>query len=189
MPRFCHTGKMKRLFVALRFAEDKNISDRMYWYLSEFPLSLGERVLAPVGMHDRIQCAVVERTLEAEENDAPYDIRLIKRVEARAGARKLVAGGEELLEFGGIKYDEKHYTRFGQLLLARQMPDRAALDGLGVTKVSERADFTELAHTNGCMLVVGREGRRMFEALISFCRGGGLDADGDTKALLRGKLL
>ena len=61
---------MKYDFALLRFAEDKNISDRGYWYLSGFPVAAGERVLAPVGMHDRLQCAVVERSLSAAAEDA-----------------------------------------------------------------------------------------------------------------------
>ena len=80
-------------FAALRFAEDGNLSDRTYWYRCDFALSPGERVLAPVGPHDRLQRAVVERVLEAGAENAPYDLRLIKSVAARDGARLLRAGG------------------------------------------------------------------------------------------------
>ena len=77
------------LYAALRFAEDKNIADRTYWYISGFPVRVGEQALAPVGPHDRLQRAVVERVVEADEKNAPYDARLLKRVAAKAGARRL----------------------------------------------------------------------------------------------------
>lgn len=181
---------MKALFAALRFCEDKNLADRLYWYLSEVPLSAGEKVLAPVGMHDKLQCAEVVRTVEAEEGEAPYDVRLIKRVAAKYGARKLVLGGREFLEFGGVKYDQKHYTRFGQVLLTGSAPpDREELLACGVTKVISDGDLEEVARTSGCVLLTGEAGRRAFEALLAFCRGGEIGIGGDTASLLREKLL
>ena len=77
----------------MRFIEDENISDRVYWYLSERTCSAGELVLAPVGARSRLQLARVERTLSCEVQDAPYDMRLIKRVEAAYGERRPVFGG------------------------------------------------------------------------------------------------
>ena len=180
---------MKYDFALLRFAEDKNIADRLYWYLTDFPVSVGEEVLAPIGMHDRLQCARVERTLAAEGKDAPYDVRLIKRLAARRGARKLVLGGAEFLEFGGLRYDEKHYTRFGRVLFSRELPaDRTELNGYGITKIVENGDLGELARANGGVLLIGEEGERAFAALISFCRGK-TELGGETAALLREKLL
>lgn len=167
---------MKYEFAALRFTEDKNLADRLYWYLSEFPLKEGDRVLAPVGAHDRLQCAEVERTLSAEGKDAPYDLRLIKCVAAKYGARMLAIGGERLLEFGGVRYDGKHFTPFGRLLLAKTRPaDLSAVCAYGATKVLEGADaeplWEELARTLGGVLLVGEEGTKTFERLYRLCRG------------------
>ncbi len=180
---------MKYDFALLRFAEDPNISDRGYWYLTDLPLQAGERVLAPVGVHDRLQCAVVERTLSAAEEDAPYDLRTVKRVEAKYGARKLVAGGTEALEFGGMRYDRKHFTRFGKVLWTPAPPeDLSEFAAYGVTKTAVR-DVGELARANGGVLLTGEEGRRMFELLAEFCRGKKTESGGETAALLREKLL
>ena len=71
------------LFAALRFYKDLNIGDRLYWYLSEFPVCAGEKVFAPVGTRNRLQKAIVERTAKADKENAPYDISLIKKIEAR----------------------------------------------------------------------------------------------------------
>lgn len=164
---------MKRDFAALRFAEDGNISDRVYWYLAEFPVKEGERVLAPVGVHDRLQCAVVERTLCAEEENAPYDMSLLKRIASREGARKLTLCGQELLEFGGVKYDKKHFTRFGKAVLAREEP-APALFVYGFRLLRGPVDgalFEALAAADECAVLFGEEGKAAFERLYSFARG------------------
>lgn len=151
-------------FAALRFAEDGNLADRTYWYRSDLPLSVGERVLAPVGVHDRLQRAVVEHVLDAEEGNAPYDMRFIKRVAAKYGARRLTAGGAVFRELGGIRYDEKHYTRFGRVLVGAQLPPaaRGRLGEYGVaalycTEEDGRAEILRaLSCERGCALVYGR---------------------------------
>ena len=156
---------MVRLFAALRFAEDINISDRTYWYLTDFPVKAGERVLAPVGMHDRLQRAVVERVVDAEEKDAPYDVRLLKRVAAKEGARKLTAGGEVFRELGGVRYDEKHYTRLGRVLVGERAASAAARAELAAYGVTEWYDadggetaelLRALSCERGCTLLAGR---------------------------------
>ena len=99
-------------FAALRFTEDENIRDRVYWYRCAFETKTGERVLAPVGSHDRLQCARVERVLFAEEGDAPYDPALLKDVAAPLGARSFLWEGRTCFELGGVRYDQKRFTRF-----------------------------------------------------------------------------
>lgn len=167
---------MKYDFAALRFAEDENIKDRVYWYLADFPVKEGEEVLAPVGVHDRLQKARVERTASADEKDAPYDLRLIKRVAAKFGARKLVLGGVELIEFGGVKYDAKHYTRFGHLLYAESVPTIEELKDYGIDTVFEAPmsedDKIYRALIGGHeVLLVGGEGREIMRTLLAFLRG------------------
>lgn len=186
---------MKFDFAALRFVGDPNLSDRAYWYLAEFPLSAGERVLAPVGVHDKLQCALVERTVRAEESAAPYDLRLIKRVTAKLGARKLVAGENEFLEFGGVRYDEKHFTPFGRVLLARR--ESSGLDGIsayGFTKQLDMRDepalYEEIASTTGGVVLKGEAGAAAFARLIAFVRGEPiLGVSEETLARLKEKLL
>ena len=67
-------------FAALRFPEDGNIADKTYWCACSFPVCVGERVLAPIGMRNRLQCAVVEEVRTCEGSKAPYDLSLIKWV-------------------------------------------------------------------------------------------------------------
>lgn len=168
---------MKYDFAALRFTEDKNLADKVYWYVTELPLSEGERVLAPVGPHDRLQAARVEKTVSAEEGDAPYDLRLIKAVTARYGARKLVLGNCELLEFGGVRYDGKHYTPFGKLVLVKELPaDLFGACVYGVTNLftlpaSDPVLYREIAHASGGVLLAGEEGEKTFRILYALLRG------------------
>ncbi len=108
---------MKRTFAALRFTEDENIADKTYWYACDFMAREGEQVLAPVGAHNRLQRAVIERICEAEERAAPYDIKLIKRVAAKYGARKFPLNCvRNCCELGGVKIGEKRYSKFGAYL-------------------------------------------------------------------------
>lgn len=174
---------MKDTFAALSFPADVNLAGRIYWYRLDFVAAEGEKVLAPIGPHDRLQCATVEKILLADEEDAPYDLRLIKRVAARYGDRR--AGHEgKILEFGGVRYDEKHYTPFRRLFLAREEPAEEDTEALGITlryTGGECPAFYEaFARERGAVLVTGGEGEKIFKSLYAFLRG-----DGDAR-LLRG---
>lgn len=68
-------------FVSLEFADDPNVVGRTYWYLcDEFPVELGDWVVAPIGSHDKRQTAVVRRIMYADGLFAPYPVERIKRV-------------------------------------------------------------------------------------------------------------
>ena len=158
---------MVRTFAALRFTAAANLSDRTYWYLSPFPLREGMRVLAPVGAHDRLQCAAVERVLAAEERDAPYDMRCIKQTAAPLGARRIALPQGFLLELGGLAYDQKHYTRLGRIVVGEG-------DGgdYGVTTVCfcGRDDLkdvlVDLLRARGCAQLCGPCSRVLAAALL-----------------------
>ena len=163
-------------FAALRFAEDENISGRIYWYLCEVPVKPGDRVLAPVGFRNRLQAAIVERTLFAERENAPYNPGFIKSVAAECGARKLLADGCECLELGGVRYAKKHFTPFGRILLTRTMPKRLEeLRAYGVTEILDCAEdgavYDKIARAKGCVLLVGTDGERVFQKLLDLARG------------------
>ena len=184
---------MKYDFAALRFFNDKNIRDRVYWYLCDFPLTVGEKVLAPLGMHGRLQAATVEKTFSADREHAPYDVDLLKRVLCRVGERMLMADGAECLELGGVRYDEKHYTPFGRVMLAKTKPEKTEeLKRYGVEKVldCEGNDtlYEEIASAKGCVLLYGARGRTAFEALLALARGDSaplLSAGADERTILR----
>ena len=154
---------MKFDFAALRFFEDPNISDRVYWYLCPFPVKEGELVLAPVGSHDRLQCARVERTRSAEPENAPYDLRVIKEIAAKAGAHKRDFNGYLCRDLGGMRYDRKRFTRYGVFLCAEGVPSKDALDalydyGAEVVEAGEcnsAALWRTLARANDPVLICG----------------------------------
>ncbi len=128
-------------FAALRFTEDENIAGRVYWYCCPFEVKAGERVLAPVGSHDRLQCARVERVLMAEERDAPYNMALIKRVAAPFGARSFVWEGRTCTELGGVRYDSKRFTRFHVFACLFGGPPQTAPAGFTVVPVAGGEGF------------------------------------------------
>lgn len=168
---------MKRLFAALRFVNDENLSDKVYWYLCDLSVKEGDRVLAPVGIHDRLQEGIVEKLLNVGRENAPYDLRLIKRVTARLGERKLFADGILCAELGGVKYDRKHYTRFFVALYAESAPGTdGQLRAYGVTKIfpdtgSAAEIYEELVKTRGCVLLTGKCGAEVFRGLLALAHG------------------
>lgn len=165
---------MKYDFAALRFTEDENISDRVYWYSCAFPVKEGEGVLAPVGARNRLQFARVERTLTADEAHAPYDVRLIKSVEAKFGARKLTIGRFVCFELGGVRYDEKHYTRFRRILFSEFAGEandceRRRLKEYGVDNIVSAQSLAEIP-SEGCVLLTGEWAKRLAEEIICVVR-------------------
>lgn len=167
---------MEYVFAALRFTEDENIADRVYWYLCDFPVEEGEGVLAPVGAHNRLQFARAERVLAAKKEDAPYDLRLIKSVEAKFGARRLEAGRIVCFELGGIRYDSKHYTRFRRILFSAfsgtpNEEERAILGGYGVAHIVQAEKIAEIPQ-DGCVLLTGKCAKSLAEEILGEVRSG-----------------
>lgn len=167
---------MKYDFAALRFTEDENLCGNVYWYLTEISLKEGEAALAPVGAHGRLQLGRVERTLSADGANAPYDLRLIKRVAARAGERRLCVGRLTCFELGGVKYDRKHYTRFCRVLVTEfcgvpNGEERAALDAYGVTETVAPAALRGPS-ASGCLLIAGEGALACGEEILRKARMG-----------------
>lgn len=188
---------MKYRFAALRFCDDENLSDRLYWYLCDLPVKAGDKVLAPVGVHDRLQAGTAERVIEAEEKDAPYDMRLIKAAVAPLGARKLVADGVECFELGGCRYDNRHYTRYFVALYAKRAPQNMEeLISYGVTYTldgSAEKMVEMLAQREGCALLTGQAGEEVFRGLTALARQDegplrALGADDETLRRLQEKI-
>lgn len=75
----------KLCFIAINFPDDPNVAGRLYWYLCDYEGAVvGDRVLAPLGRHDRLQKGVVHKVVYAYEYEAPYPLYLIKTVKQRA---------------------------------------------------------------------------------------------------------
>ena len=164
------------LFAALRFVSDANISDRVYWYLAPFPLAAGESVYAPVGVHNCLQLARVERVLTAEAQNAPYDIAVIKRVEHRAKERVFSIGGVALRDLGGILYDAKHYTHYNRIVFAESGQFNAPYPEdygrlLNVTARGEVAIEQAINGGEGALLITGSGAREYARKILLAARG------------------
>lgn len=173
---------MKRTFYALRFTEDENLRDRVYWYLSEREYREGERVLAPVGPHDRLQCARIERIFCAAAGEEPYDPRLAKYIAAKLGARRVCAGDTVLTETGGVRYDGRHYTQLFRVLVTKEGENTERLRPFGIeTFVRAGADaLEELSRSRGCTLLYGARAEEIAAELLRIVKGetdGGLGED------------
>ncbi|MDE7265206.1 MAG: sulfide/dihydroorotate dehydrogenase-like FAD/NAD-binding protein, partial [Clostridia bacterium] len=71
----------KLCFAAVDFADDKNVSGYLYWYLCKFAnVEEGDKVVAPLGRHNNLQQGVVRQVLFAYEEDAPFPIQYIKNI-------------------------------------------------------------------------------------------------------------
>lgn len=166
---------MKFQFVLLKFENDPNLADKAYWYTCDMQVEVGEKVLAPVGIHDRLQAAVVEEIRESEPTTAPYDIRTVKSVMSRLGVRNLSIDSTPLVEFGGARYDEKHYTPFGRILYTKEKPhflEGFRFYGIKVFLPEEESDpFSVIEETNGGVLLYGERGALIFNALLSLLKG------------------
>ncbi len=160
---------MREIFAALRFAWDKNLADKIYWYRSDFPLKEGEEVFAPVGMRDRIQKATVEKVLFGEPDPAPYDMRLLKSVAAPA-SRPV----EAVRDFGGHRIDDRHYTRFGKIYLcpSRDMLPAEFEGYMQFEAPMSETDAVICAILKGRPVVLlGEEGREFARELLRLARG------------------
>lgn len=171
------------LFAALRFTEDPNLRDRVYWYISTIPVEENERVLAPVGPHDRLQCARVERVSRGTEE--PYPAALCKRVAAKYGAREIAHG---CFELGGVRYDDRHYTRFGHILIAQELLDISELP-FPVTVIAEEEHCLEkIAAAKDCVLLCGTWVREIASVILKIARDEETDAPLGSACAIRAKL-
>lgn len=68
-------------FVRVQFPDDPNVADMKYWYLCPFdgPCA-GDRVVAPLGRHNRTQEGVICEVRITEEYNAPFPLYLIKSI-------------------------------------------------------------------------------------------------------------
>ena len=142
-------------YAALRFAEDENIADRVYWYRCPFPAAAGDKVFAPVGSHDRLQRAEVVRV---RTDGCPCEERLLKSVAARCGAFRRRIGDAVVFETGGLAYDAKHFTRYGRVLFGTW--EGAARGVTPLAAVEEFSARYAVLRTQDCVLLTGPCARR-----------------------------
>lgn len=155
------------LFAALRFTEDENLAGRVYWYIAPFHVKEGERALAPVGPHDRLQCARVERIKTCAEEDAPYPPALCKRIAAKYGEREVKEG---VYDLGGVRYDARHFVRMGRIFIAA---DREHAEGVSAEKIDTGCEnwLRRAAEERGCAVLFGENVKEGAALILRIVRG------------------
>ena len=155
------------LFAALRFTEDENLAGRVYWYIAPFPVDAGERVLAPVGPHDKLQCARVERISTFAEDTAPYPPALCKRILAKYGERQIKEG---VFDLGGVRYDARHFVRMGRIFLAAE---EESAEGISAEKIDTGCEnwLLSAANSRGPVLLFGENVKEGAALILRIVRG------------------
>lgn len=162
------------LFAALRFYKDGNIADRLYWYRSDFPVKEGETVFAPVGTRNRLQKAVAERVTETDAAHAPYDVSIIKSTEARCETQTLCIAGRICKDLGGIRYDDRHYTRFHRVFVCDgelTPAETIAASASGFDDILRPDDAAADLTGKRCVLVAGQGAEEFARRVIASARG------------------
>lgn len=68
-------------FAAVDFVNDLKVAGYPFWYLCNFrDIKEGDRVVAPLGRHNRLQEGVVLKVIFAPEDNAPYPMHSIKLI-------------------------------------------------------------------------------------------------------------
>lgn len=129
---------MKNYICTVEFVRDKNLINRVYWYRSDFPIEVGDEIVAPIGVHNKLQSGVVRSVYIEEENGelvrvkpshtlfsvgsggrvcAPYPIDKLKTVVCKYGYRRVkLPSCRNARDLGGLFYDERHLTAYGNFL-------------------------------------------------------------------------
>ena len=128
-------------------------------------------MFAPVGMRNRLQKAVVERTLEADGEHAPYDIRFIKEIASRCETRSFVLGGSICTDLGGIRYDDRHYTRFHRVAFCFGLNEEGTREAVSCGYALLQADENEIIPQTERALLVGERAKEYARAVIAAARG------------------
>ncbi len=72
-------------FVSVEFEDDPNVRGYTYWYLCAFKgVTVGDKVRAPLGRHNREQEGTVRQIVFADEYNAPYPLHYIKNITSLA---------------------------------------------------------------------------------------------------------
>ncbi len=129
---------MKNYICTVEFVRDKNLINRVYWYRSDFPIEVGDEIVAPIGVHNKLQSGVV-RSVYIEEGAgelvrakpshtlfsvgsggcvrAPYPLDRLKTVVCKYGYRRVkLPSCRNVRDLGGLFYDERHLTAYGNFL-------------------------------------------------------------------------
>lgn len=78
-------------FVWVEFPDDPNVAGMKYWYVCDIDgAEVGDRVIAPLGRHNRTQEGVIREVRITEDYNAPFPLYLIKSI------RKLIKKSKEL---------------------------------------------------------------------------------------------
>lgn len=124
---------------ALEFENDGNLLGRKYMYRADFKVDVGDKLIAPIGVHNKLQVGVVRqifllrgnRLYRMSADGSPnteewesveslgYPINSVKSAVCRYGFRRAaIPDCVNARDLGGIFYDEKHLTAYGNFVRA-----------------------------------------------------------------------
>lgn len=128
---------MDYFICSLEFEMDKNLLHRKYMYKVYFRADLGEKLVAPVGPHNKLQIGVVKELFVLEEEKLyrvlpaysessskdgarlKYPLSAMKSVVCKYSFRKAaITDCVNARDLGGVLYDGKHLTAYGGFVRA-----------------------------------------------------------------------
>ena len=69
-------------FVAVEYPDDPNVKGYNFWYFCPIDgAEEGDKVIAPLGRHNRLQEGVIRSVKYTEEENAPYPMHSIKKIQ------------------------------------------------------------------------------------------------------------
>jgi len=119
---------MEDYVCILSFPRDENLTGRTYWYLSAFPLKEGSEVVAPLGIHNKLQVGKALKVYlkrggellscgERVTEGLPVPEERLKRTICPLGDRAVKMNGvKNAIDLGGVFYDKKHVTAYGNFI-------------------------------------------------------------------------
>lgn len=67
-------------FVAIEFVDDPNVVGNVYWYhCDDKTAAVGDRIVAPLGRHNREQIGIIRTVLFATREKSPFPFIYIKK--------------------------------------------------------------------------------------------------------------
>lgn len=124
------------------FERDKNVSGKTYWYKSNFPFNVGDEVVAPLNVRNKLQIGRIKKIVNAsdedfkqsQKSDKSVSLDGLKSIICKRGARRVkIPFCRDARDLGGLFYDEKHVTAYGNFI--RGEPPEGNLFSSGIDKV------------------------------------------------------
>lgn len=121
---------METYVCDLEFPRDKNLKGRTYFYAVDFPVGEEDELVVQLGAHRKLQVGKVKRIYALKPDGScvflksgaslsapPFSPEKLKSAICKRGDRYALAGGVfNSRDLGGMFYDEKHLTAYGNFV-------------------------------------------------------------------------